>query len=111
MTAEATTPPATSSVVQMPLARLRAHPRNVRTSLGDLRDLTGSIRQLGVLQPLVVERRGEVFQILAGHRRAGLSAGRPPRRCATSSAAASPRSPSSSASPSLLGVWTPGGAG
>lgn len=60
----------TSTVVQMPLARLRAHPRNVRTSLGDLRELAGSIRQLGVLQPLVVERRGEVYQILAGHRRA-----------------------------------------
>ncbi|HEY0641264.1 MAG TPA: ParB/RepB/Spo0J family partition protein [Pseudonocardiaceae bacterium] len=67
MAAPTTSPGVT--VVQLPISRLRHHPNNVRRSLGDLRELTGSIRQLGVLQPLLVERRGEVYRILAGHRR------------------------------------------
>lgn len=56
----------------MPLARLRAHPDNVRRDLGDLRELVASIRLQGVLQPLRVERPegGEFLRIRAGHRRA-----------------------------------------
>lgn len=45
------------------------HPANVRTELGDLTELADSIRQKGILQPLVVARRPGGFQLLAGHRR------------------------------------------
>lgn len=53
--------PAVANVV---LTRLRAHHRNVRTDLGDLRELTESIRTQGVLVPLMAERRGDMLQIL-----------------------------------------------
>lgn len=53
----------------VPLDRIDFHRHNVREDLGDLRDLTESIRQLGVLQPVVVEVRGERLRVRAGHRR------------------------------------------
>ena len=59
-----------AQVALVPLDRLRAHPRNIRTDLGDLRELTGSIAAEGVLVPLMAERRGPYLQILHGHRRA-----------------------------------------
>lgn len=49
--------------------QVQFHPHNVRTNLGDLRPLAASIKKYGVLQPLVVERRGEGFRLRAGHRR------------------------------------------
>ena len=49
--------------------RLRAHPRNVRADLGDLRELAESIRYEGVLVPLMAERHGDHLRILHGHRR------------------------------------------
>ncbi len=60
------------AVAYVPLERLRAHPDNVRRDLGDLRELTDSIRRQGVLLPLRVEHRpgGQVLRIRAGHRRA-----------------------------------------
>lgn len=48
---------------------LRAHPKNIRTDLGDLRELAASIRQEGILVPLIAERHGDHFQLLDGHRR------------------------------------------
>lgn len=48
---------------------LRANPCNIRTDLGDLRELTESIRYEGVLVPLMAEERGSYLQILHGHRR------------------------------------------
>jgi len=59
-------------VAYVALERLRAHPDNVRRDLGDLRELTDSIRRQGVLQLLRVEHRpgGQVLRIRAGHRRA-----------------------------------------
>lgn len=57
-------------VARVPLDRLRAHPRNVRHDLGDLRELAASIAADGVLVPVMAERRGEVLQLLHGHRRA-----------------------------------------
>jgi ParB/RepB/Spo0J family partition protein len=53
------------------LTDLAPHPDNPRTSLGDLTELTRSIRSHGILQPLVVlpaDDRG-VYRIVAGHRR------------------------------------------
>lgn len=45
--------------------------RNVRSDLGDLSELTESIREHGILQPVRVRPSGSgQFQIIAGHRRA-----------------------------------------
>jgi len=38
-------------------------------SLGDLRELAESLRQEGVLQPLLLHRIGDVHEVLDGHRR------------------------------------------
>lgn len=52
------------------VSRLVPHPANVREHLGDLTDLTASIRAQGILQPLVAEPRADgKYTILAGHRR------------------------------------------
>lgn len=53
----------------IPLDRIVFHPHNVRRDLGDLRELTESIRRHGVITPVVLEVRGEMFRIRAGHRR------------------------------------------
>lgn len=45
--------------------RFRVGNRN----LGDLRDLAASLKQDGVLLPIVVHRIGDVFEVLDGHRR------------------------------------------
>ena len=50
-----------------------ADPDNPRRSLGDLKDLTESIKQVGILQPPVVTNnagdKGERYSLIAGHRR------------------------------------------
>jgi ParB/RepB/Spo0J family partition protein len=56
-------------VANVPVTRLRAHPRNIRTELGDLRELAESIRYEGVLVPLMAERHGDHLRLLHGHRR------------------------------------------
>jgi ParB/RepB/Spo0J family partition protein len=45
------------------------HPRNVRRDLGDLRDLADSIARVGILQPVILEMRGNRLRLRAGHRR------------------------------------------
>jgi len=49
--------------------QLLFHPRNVRTDLGDLRELADSIAIEGVLVPVMAERRGQTLRLLHGHRR------------------------------------------
>lgn len=57
-------------LARVPLQALRFHPRNVRTSLGDLTELSESIRHEGVLVPLMAQRTpGGGLQLLHGHRR------------------------------------------
>lgn len=55
--------PDAPAVANVPLDRLRAHPRNVRTDLGDLRELADSIRHEGVLQLLHGHRRWAAAQL------------------------------------------------
>jgi ParB/RepB/Spo0J family partition protein len=52
---------------------LRPHPDNPRTSLGDLTELSRSIRAQGILEPLLVLPANEAGEhlIIAGHRRHG----------------------------------------
>lgn len=55
----------------VPIDRLDPHSRNVRRDLGDLGELADSIREQGLLEPLVVAGDGEAkrFTVVAGHRR------------------------------------------
>ena len=43
--------------------------RNPRRSMEGLEELTASIREHGLLQPLVVRSEGDRFELIAGHRR------------------------------------------
>ncbi len=62
---------------QLPLKYLHEHPGNPRKDLGDLSELTESIRAKGILQPLTVipdmnnygEIKGDSYTVLIGHRR------------------------------------------
>ena len=59
-----------SSLAMIPTRMVRPNPRNVRRSgLGELGELVESIRAEGILQPLLVEDRGDHYLIIAGHRR------------------------------------------
>lgn len=73
MTTETTTAPATTdeTVTRLPLAALAPHPDNVRTNLGDLEDLTRSVKNRGVLIPLLAlpANADGVHLVIAGHRR------------------------------------------
>lgn len=56
---------------RIPLTKLRVHSRHVRSDMGDLTELAESLAVDGQHQMITVERRGEIFQILDGHRRFG----------------------------------------
>lgn len=67
-TVMATTIP-TPRLTELPVDSLTPHPDNPRRELGDLGDLTQSIRDKGLLQPVVVVPHDTGHRILAGHRR------------------------------------------
>jgi ParB/RepB/Spo0J family partition protein len=57
----------------LPTAALLGHRQNVRDNVGDVSELTASIRQHGLIQPIVVTphpNHAGKYLILAGHRRA-----------------------------------------
>ncbi|MBR2674313.1 MAG: ParB/RepB/Spo0J family partition protein [Mogibacterium sp.] len=72
-----------NELVMIKASKLRPHPDNPRKELGDLSELTDSIRQQGILQNLTVvpdtqmSAEGEGYLIVIGHRRyaAGVEAG------------------------------------
>jgi ParB family chromosome partitioning protein len=53
----------------IPLEDIDPNPDQPRHALGDLSELTASIREKGVLEPILVRARGSRFQIIAGERR------------------------------------------
>jgi ParB family chromosome partitioning protein len=53
----------------VPIERIDPNPTQPRQVMGDLSELIASITEKGVLEPLVVRRRGDRFQIVAGERR------------------------------------------
>src|SRR5512138_2583403 len=59
------------SIQQIPLDQLRANPFQPRREFpaAELEELATSIREHGVLQPIVVRAAGEGFEIVAGERR------------------------------------------
>jgi ParB family chromosome partitioning protein len=56
---------------------LEPNPCQARQQMGDLTELTASIREKGILEPLIVRRYGPRFQLISGERRyqASLQAG------------------------------------
>jgi ParB family chromosome partitioning protein len=68
------------TLVELDPRTLAAHPANVRFDLGDLTELTASIKAVGVLEPVIVtpvtgdgdkrnHKKSSGYRILAGHRR------------------------------------------
>jgi ParB family transcriptional regulator, chromosome partitioning protein len=53
----------------IPLEDIDPNPNQPRQALGDLSELVASIREKGVLEPILVRPRGSRFQIIAGERR------------------------------------------
>jgi ParB family chromosome partitioning protein len=53
----------------IPIEDIAPNPDQPRQALGDLEELTASIREKGVLEPLLVRRVGTKYQIIAGERR------------------------------------------
>lgn len=60
-----------SELSKVPVEQLVPNPHQPRTGIADsdLTELTQSIRESGVLQPILVRRVGQVLQIVAGERR------------------------------------------
>ena len=72
----AAAPPAATALqlVDIELADLAGHPRNVRRDVGDVTELADSIAELGILEPLLVAPNpapgdGPAYVVIAGHRR------------------------------------------
>jgi ParB family chromosome partitioning protein len=53
----------------IPIEEIEPNPDQPRQALGDLAELTASIREKGILEPLLVRRVGGRFEIIAGERR------------------------------------------
>lgn len=60
-----------NSIVEVPIDRIQPNPYQARRSFDDerLAELAESIKGHGILQPLLVRRRGEGFELAAGERR------------------------------------------
>jgi ParB/RepB/Spo0J family partition protein len=57
------------STQNLPVNAIHPSPRNPRTDFGSLDELAASLQTHGLLQPIVVRRDGEGYEIIAGHRR------------------------------------------
>ena len=51
------------------LDKIDANPRQPRSELGNLQELMASIREKGILEPILVRPKGERYEIIAGERR------------------------------------------
>jgi ParB family chromosome partitioning protein len=62
---------APASGAEVPIGALEPNPFQPRTTMdaGKLAELTASVRESGIVQPILVRRRGERYQIIAGERR------------------------------------------
>ena len=68
-TAEAAPATATGTAVEVSVDLIDPSPQNPRSSLGDLKELAASIKELGVLQPILVRPNGDRYDLIYGHRR------------------------------------------
>ena len=63
--------PSTEAALEIPLDRVRPNPHQPRKRFDEaaLTELADSIRTSGVIQPIVVRRSGDSFELIAGERR------------------------------------------
>src|SRR5690349_12932916 len=63
----------------LPIEQLDPNPNQPRQVMGDLSELVASIAEKGIIEPIIVRRRNDRFQIIAGERRyqAAVQAGLP----------------------------------
>ena len=63
--------PASASAAEVPIGSLDPNPFQPRSAMDPARlaELGASIRESGIVQPILVRRRGERYQIIAGERR------------------------------------------
>jgi len=68
---EAPAAPAPASAAEVPIGALDPNPFQPRSAMDPARlaELGASIRESGIVQPILVRRRGERYQIIAGERR------------------------------------------
>ena len=61
----------------IPIEQIDPNPDQPRQAMGDLSELIASVKEKGIIEPLVVRQRGTRYQIIAGERRyhAGSQAG------------------------------------
>jgi len=64
-----TAPPTQAIGRMIEISSLEPNPQQPRRDIGDLTDLVASIKEKGVLEPILVRRLGDQFQIIAGERR------------------------------------------
>lgn len=59
------------AVQQVPLSKVRPNPFQPRKTFRpeDLQELVASVKEKGILQPIVVRRKGDLWEIIAGERR------------------------------------------
>jgi ParB family chromosome partitioning protein len=53
----------------VPIDQIDPNPDQPRQAMGDLSELIASVREKGIIEPLVVRQRGTRYQIIAGERR------------------------------------------
>lgn len=61
--------PGRASQANVPVDNIRANPNQPRKDPGDLTELTDSVREKGILEPLIVRRIDTGYEIIAGERR------------------------------------------
>lgn len=69
--AKAVQTPDPAAINEIPIDRISANPYQPRSNFDEqaLAELTDSIRQLGIIQPITVRRVGMKYQIISGERR------------------------------------------
>jgi len=62
---------AQQAVLQLPLDKIKPNPQQPRRTFDhqDLEDLISSIKEHGIIQPLIVSKAGDGYQLIAGERR------------------------------------------
>ncbi len=58
-------------IQRVPIAKIRANPQQPRTAFAEreLAELAESVREVGIIQPLIVRPEGDGYQLIAGERR------------------------------------------
>ena len=53
----------------IPITKIMPNPQQARNELGDLTDLIQSIKEKGILEPVIIRPKGSYYEIIAGERR------------------------------------------